>query len=793
MNSLDTLAREARALLDRQRPDAVIEHLRGGASNGSAALCALLAEAYFMRGDTRGDLYSAHFFADRAIGLGESSTALLAIKAISAFRKEQFAEAAATFAEYATETSPAATRYSFGLALLRAGDAAGALTWLKGVLAEFPDDTDLREAIAEAELRIANGEPPPAPHPEKRRCALGGVNQTRETGVDTPYPTNALSKLAGVTTHAKDQYWLAKNIPCQKGCPAHTDVPGYLTEIYNGNYDAAYLINLKDNVFPAVLGRVCARPCEPECRHGWEGLGESIAICFSKRAAADLKESAPVVLEPLFEKSGKRVAIVGSGVAGLATARNLAWYGHSVTVYEKHNKPGGMMNQGIPVFRLPREHIEREIKQIELMGVEIICKVEVGRDIPLSSLLEENDAVVMAAGTLRPNMLDLPGKELSGIRHGLDFLLEANETGEADVPEKVVVIGGGFTAMDCARTAKRLGAKLVQAAATEGDWHDIALPESGADVNVLYRRSVDEMLVTPGELEELEHESIGMEILISPVEYLGKDGKLKGVRFIRNELGEPDGSGRRRPVPVAGSEFDVEADLVLLATGQFPDTDWIDDDLKPGIVGNDGWVLTENDIRTANPKLFVAGDFSTGASSLIHAIKYARKCARELDTALMGRKRLAKVAIIEDVTESGRIREMDYVDVQPMPMLPLDARTTSSEVECGYEADLSVDEAQRCYRCNLKFEIDSDKCIYCDWCIKAKPRPDCIVKVKELTYGDKGEITGFVRSTCSEDTNLIYINQEDCIRCGACVDACPVDCISIQKVTRTTAPCPTGC
>ena len=479
---------------------------------------------------------------------------------------------------------------------------------------------------------------------------------------------------------------------------------------------------------------------------------------------------------------------MGSGVAGLATARNLAWYGHTVTVYEKHSKPGGMMNQGIPVFRLPRDHIEREIKQIELMGVEIKCGIEIGKDITLTTLAAENDAVVMAAGTLRPNMLDLPGKTLPGIRHGLEFLLEANETDTAEVPEKVVVIGGGFTAMDCARTAKRLGAKNVTSAAGNAGWEDIPLTEAAADVNVLYRRSVDEMLVTPGEIEELCHETIGMQTLISPVEYLGENGKLTGVRFVRNELGEPDASGRRRPEPVAGSAFDVEADLVLLATGQFPDTNWIDDELKASLVEDDGWLTSGENVNTKNPKIFAAGDFANGASSLIQAIGHARRCSRVVDKALMGVKRLEKTLVIEDVTKTERIREMDAVPLQPMPTLPLDVRTIAAEVEAGFDADVSVDEAQRCYRCHFKYEIDTDKCIYCDWCVKAKPRPDCIVKVSELIYGDQGEITGFVRSKGSEDTNLIYINQDDCIRCNACVDACPVDCISIQKVSRATLP-----
>ena len=787
-NALDNLNRQARKLIDAGKPDAAIEILRVEESCSDADISGLLAEAYHTRGDTKGDIYSSHFFATRAIALGNHARHLKAIQAIGAFRKEQYAEAANLFIALAYDEASANTLHLCGLAHLYANRFDDAVDWLEKATSKAPDNATYRDALTQAKAAqrqeaITLIQPEPAPTP-----ALGGVNDSRPKNTPTPYKHSALTTLAGRSHAPKDMHWWAENIPCQKACPAHTDIPQYLTEIYNGNYDAAYRINLEDNVFPAVLGRVCSRPCESECRHGWDGLGESVAICFSKRSASDFKDKDPVVLEPLFEQSGKRVAVVGSGVAGLATARNLAWYGHTVTVYEKHSKPGGMMNQGIPVFRLPRDHIEREIKQIELMGVEIKCGIEIGKDITLTMLAAENDAVVMAAGTLRPNMLDLPGKTLTGIRHGLEFLLEANETDTAEVPEKVVVIGGGFTAMDCARTAKRLGAKNVTSAAGNTGWEDIPLTEAAADVNVLYRRSVDEMLVTPGEIEELCHETIGMQTLISPVEYLGKDGKLTGVRFVRNELGEPDASGRRRPEPVAGSAFDVEADLVLLATGQFPDTNWIDDELKASLVEDDGWLTSGENVNTKNPKIFAAGDFANGASSLIQAIGHARRCSRVVDKALMGVKRLEKTLVIEDVTKTERIREMDAVPLQPMPTLPLDVRTIAAEVEAGFDADVSVDEAQRCYRCHFKYEIDTDKCIYCDWCVKAKPRPDCIVKVSELIYGDQGEITGFVRSKGSEDTNLIYINQDDCIRCNACVDACPVDCISIQKVSRATLP-----
>ena len=226
----------------------------------------------------------------------------------------------------------------------------------------------------------------------------------------------------------REVQWIEPVIPCQSACPAHTRIPEYLAAVARGEFDAAYKINLQDNVFSAVLGRVCARPCEAACRHGRPSQGEPLAICFSKRAAADFFAGDPVTLAPLFDQpTGKRVAVIGAGVAGLTVARELARCGHTVTVLEKHVRPGGMLNQGIPAFRLPRNIVDREIEQVRRCGVEIRSGVEVGKDVTLTDLLAQHDAVVLAGGTLRRNRLDLPGGDLAGIRHGLDFLLEVNE------------------------------------------------------------------------------------------------------------------------------------------------------------------------------------------------------------------------------------------------------------------------------------------------------------------------------------------------------------------------------
>ncbi len=557
-------------------------------------------------------------------------------------------------------------------------------------------------------------------------------------------PEYALSIAEGEGRHAKDFDWMARNVPCREACPARTDIPGYLDAIRQGRMEEAYRINLRDNVFPAVLGRTCTRPCEPACRHGWEGLGEPVAICFAKRSADDFRaRQDPVRLDPLFPDSGKRVAVVGAGAAGLTVARELRLWGHAVTVFERHSEAGGLMVQGIPEFRLPRDVVRREVDQIRALGVEIRCgeSVDAAR---LQDLCRSHDAVVLAAGTHEVQRLGCPGEDLPGVEYGLPFLKRVNGGERPDLGETVVVIGGGFTAVDCARMARRLGAKRV---------------------GMHYRRSPDEMYVGEHELHQFASEGIEAQFQVAPVELLaGENGHLRAVRFVRTEMKETDGS---RPVPVAipGSEFEVAADTVILGLGQRAAGWWKEID-----------------------GLFVAGDAVNGSGSLIEAIGHGKSVARDVDRALMGRDRFETVVLVEKAHGTGRTRAMDALPRLRMPEIPPERRGLRDEVESGLTPDDARSEASRCYLCHYKFEIDNDLCIYCDRCLKVKPVENCIVKVSSLIYDDAERISGYVRSSSTRDYNRLHLDQNNCIRCGACVEVCPVECISIQKVSEVTRP-----
>jgi formate dehydrogenase major subunit len=462
----------------------------------------------------------------------------------------------------------------------------------------------------------------------------------------------------------------------------------------------------------------------------------------------------------------------------LTAARELARLGHRVTVLEKHERPGGMLNQGIPAFRLPRDHIEREIDQIMGMGVEIRCAVTVGAGVTLEDLASQHDAVIMAAGTLRPNLPPLAGSDLAGVEHGLKFLLEVNEAGRRDIGRKVVVIGGGYTAMDCARTALRLDAD---------------------EVTVAYRRARADMVVLPGELEEYLAEGGRLENECAPVAFLGGANRVRAVRFVRTRAGEPGRDGRRLPLEIPDSRFDVQADAVILATGQFPDTGWIGFPLRGRLVAKDQWLSSSTAHHTGHPKIFVAGDFALGPTTLIQAIGHAKECALKVDWFLAGTSRVGTTVRVSASFQSkagarrstGRTASMNTVPLHPMPTLPSDRRGLEDEVESGYDEAQALMEASRCYLCHYKFEIIDAKCVLCDECLLVKPVPGCIVEIADLLRDAEGCVTGYVPvqegKTDSLYYNRLWIDQNQCVRCGRCEAACPVNAITIQQVTLERA------
>jgi len=735
MDVIDNICSKVHKLIALKKFDEAIDTLRTDESNEDLKLISLLSKVYYLR-NHKGDHFAALYFAERAISLASNDKQLKAIAAVIHFKRMDYNKA---------------------------------IIFLKDIYCSNTAAKELLNMVTEKLMPQISSDFINSLVNVKSN--LGGRFDHRNNGEPTPYKESSLSIKSGISSDDKDIYWAKKNIPCQEECPAHTDIPGYLAAIYTGDFGKAYRINLRDNVFPGVLGRVCARPCESKCRHSWEGLGDSVAICFSKRSSSDLNNNTKLIaISKSRNETGKKVSIIGAGPAGLTAARNLSLLGHTVTVYEQHSKPGGMMIQGIPEFRLPRNVIENEIKQIQLCDVKIISNCKIGKDIHFEALYSNSDAVIIAAGTLTPNIPSTPGADKKGIIHGLEFLLNFNTEKNLEIGKKIVVIGGGFTAMDCARSAKRTGCT------SQNSEKNCSVLSSNVDVKVFYRRSENEMQITPGELEELYSEGISMEFLVEPVEYLVEDGRLKSVKLIKNKLGEPDSSGRRKPVQIPGSEFVIEADTVLLATGQSQDYSWINRDFISNV---------DSSSKTAHQKLFFAGDFATGAKSLINAIGHAKKCVEDVDNFLTGSRNKSEYVTIEDAPlSSERITEMNKVPVNLMPTLDVNKRFSTTEVEQGYSMETAVDETQRCYQCNIKYEIDPQKCIYCDWCIKAKPRPNCILRVSGLKFGNNGEIIGYETAKTIEETKLIYINQEDCIRCNACVDACPVDAISIQRVSR---------
>ena len=509
-------------------------------------------------------------------------------------------------------------------------------------------------------------------------------------------------KKPGPASEGSYGYTSSLTAPCMDACPIHLDIPAYVECIGEGDFRKSLDIIREKLPVPGVVGRVCVRPCEAKCRRGL--MDDPISIKYLKRFVADHEierndlKAYPVQPSP---KTGK-VAIVGAGPSGVTCAYHLAAKGHQVTIYEALKEPGGMAAVGIPDYRLPRPILRNEVERIQKMGVDIQYGVRVGRDIPLSRLEEDHDFVFISIGAHLSVAMGIEGEKegYKGFISGVQYLKDINE-GRDPYPEgqKVVVIGGGNVAIDCIRTSYRV---------------------NKTDVNLVYRRSKKEMPADPVEIRDAEEEGVNFFYLTNPTRIIAENGKVIGIECIRMELGEPDAGGRRRPVPVQGSEFIIDCDMVVPAIGQA-----IDLSLLKGMTGikTTRWnsiEVNEATKQTSNPKIFSGGDCATGIGALITACAAGRTAAVNMDRLINGQP----VIVTEGDCFDTFFRSVSLFDPKestglpggcPAPhlkMLPPEERKYNfDEVEQGFSVQEAMAEANRCLRCYrvATLAIDGEK------------------------------------------------------------------------------------
>lgn len=567
-----------------------------------------------------------------------------------------------------------------------------------------------------------------------------------------------------VSSHPRDIDYVRTNIPCQWACPARTNVPAYIEAIHTGDPTLSYALHRRSNLFPGCLGRVCSRPCEDHCRHGEPDLGQPVAICSLKRVAADYRDPGPPAEEYRLPNTGKSVGIVGGGPSGLAAAHSLTLLGHSVTVYEMMSQLGGMLLYGIPRFRLPSRIIAEECANITDLGVEVRTGAKLGRDVTVEELLQRHDAVLVATGCYEPYRLGVPGEDLQGVLSGLEFMMAVNRGERLAVGKRVAVVGGGFTAMDCARMARRLGAERV---------------------SIWIRETEQDLLVTKEEVHEVKVEGIRIGSLSATTAIVGET-RVEGIRFARTKLRTDPASGMKLPQSIPDSEFEVPVETVIVAIGQMS--------LLGREIGRPGSPVDfEADSgRSSLPGLFAAGDCNGGASTVIEAIAHGRSVADRVDEYLVGERRHRRVVTVEPWRDTHRQREWDFIERAEMPQIGLQCRLAdgSAEVEQGFGADLGAEEAKRCYLCGLKYEIHVPDCIYCRWCIDLCPR-DCIHLVEGLDGTDEGHVQLREAKEWNRAAGIV-IDNDRCIRCGICLRICPTQCISVAQVSLVDQVTPTG-
>jgi formate dehydrogenase major subunit len=580
--------------------------------------------------------------------------------------------------------------------------------------------------------------------------------------------------------------------PCATACPANTDCQGYVGLVANGQYDEAIKLVKAVIPMPASIGRVCPHPCETACRRG--NVEEPVAIADIKRFIGDIDIKQGTYVPDIEESTGKTVAVVGAGPAGIACAYFLAAKGHKVVLYEDKPYPGGMLRYGIPEYRLPKELLDAEINTLEKMGVDLKCNIKLGEDITIAYLKKAYDAVFIAIGAWSSMSMGCKGEDMEGVMGGIEFLRKATLAEPMYLGQRVLVIGGGNTAMDVARTAVRLGAEHVQ---------------------LLYRRTKDEMPAEKIEIEEAEEEGVEYTFLVAPIEVIEENGRARKVRCQKMKLGAPDKSGRRSPEPIPGDEVTIEADLIVSAIGQRVNAENVKelDITKKGTIS-----ANTNTFETSMAGVFAGGEAVTGPKIAIEAIAQGKNAAHVIDSYLKGEiTPVANPCYIEqeDLTPED-FADREKKDREQLKVLPAQTRRMSfGAISETFDEEAAVKEASRCLECGchdyfeckmvkyigqydidtkaLKGEIhreeeadthpfikrNSEKCILCGLCFRACEE---VTGVTALGLLDRG-----FDSVVIPEFGL-PLEESACISCGHCVDVCPTGACMEKEAIKKQVP-----
>ncbi len=587
-------------------------------------------------------------------------------------------------------------------------------------------------------------------------------------------------------TDISNPKYFHKVVDCQWACPTHTPVPEYIRLIAQGRYAAAYMLNWESNVFPGILGRVCDRPCEPACRRG-RVEEKPVAICRLKRVAADYKGDIDNFLPEIpKQKNGKRIALLGAGPSSLTVARDLMPLGYQCVLFEKDPQGGGLMRTNIPAFRLPGKVLDEEVERILGFGVEPRFGYKVKS---LKAILDEGfDAVFVGTGAPKGKDLNIPGrKEASANIHiGINFLTSVAFEHVEKIGRRVVVIGGGNTAMDCCRTALRLGAE---------------------EVKVTVRSPRQDMKASAWEIEDAEHEGIPILDNHNPKEFIVEDGRLVGVRFDKMRAEYVD--GRRKLIPT-GEEVVVPCDDVLMAIGQDNAFPWIERDL--GLEFNE-WEMPKVDrvtMMSTRPGVFFGGDAAWGPENIIWAVSHGHQAAISIDLFCNGETLTERPAPGSNlVSQKMGIHEWSYSNnyaadrrvAVPHADMAASLRNLKVEVELGYDDKLAAKEVERCLNCDVQTVFERSLCIECDACMDICP-VDCINFTENREEAELRESLRVPARNTSQDlyvsdvlkTGRVMVKDEDvCLHCGLCAERCPTGAWDMQKFMYVEAQAARSC